>query len=176
MNCLVLGACLLVLVMLAAPISLGYDSGEKWLKIKWLGLSLTKRLVDEKPKKQKTSTAKRKRRGGAMFKRLWARRELCLELIQRGLRFMLEVVKGLNFRDSRASVCLPDPMWNGLLFGVVSTIHLEQVSLSVNFENRNYVKIQVVIYPYRVASKLAAFLLQLPYIRIVRFAWDLKKT
>ena len=66
-------------------------------------------------------------------------------------------------------------MWNGLLFAVVSTIHLENVYLSVNFENRNYAKIRVTIYPYRVASKLATFLIQLPYIRILRFAWDLKK-
>ncbi|MHB9074498.1 MAG: hypothetical protein ACYC6G_13340 [Desulfobaccales bacterium] len=172
----ILGALLLGLLILAAPISLGYDSGEKWLRIKWLGLSLKKRLAEEKPKKQKASTEKRKRRGGAVLKRLWAKRELCLELIQRGLRFMLEVLKTLNFRDSEACVSLPDPMWNGLLFAMVSNIHLENVSLSVNFENRNYAKIRVMIYPYRVASKLTTFLLQLPYIRILRFAWDLKKT
>jgi hypothetical protein len=163
-------------VILAAPISLGYDSGEKWLKIKWLGLSLKKRLDEEKPKKQKAITEKRKKRDWAVLKRLWAKRELCLELIQRVWRFILEVFKTLNFRDSQASVSLPDPMWNGLLFAVVTNIHLENVSLSVNFENCNYAKIRVTIYPYQVASKLTTFLIQLPYIRILRFAWDLKKT
>jgi hypothetical protein len=176
MSYLIVSVILMGVVILAAPISLGYDSGENWLKIKWLGLSLKKRLAEEKPKKQKASTEKRERRGWAGLKRLWAKRELCLELIQRVWRFMLEVFKTLNFRDSQAAISLPDPMWNGLLFAVASNIHLENVSLSVNFENRNYAKIRVTIYPYRVASKLTTFLIQLPYIRILRFAWDLKKT
>jgi hypothetical protein len=176
MSYLILSVILMGVVILATPISLGYDSGEKWLRIKWLGLSLKKRLAEGKPKKQKASAEKMKRRGGAVLKRLWARRELCLELIQRGLRFMLEVFKTLNFRDSEAAISLPDPMWNGLLFAAATNIHLENVSLSVNFENRNYAKIRVMIYPYRVASKLTTFLIQLPYIRILRFAWDLKKT
>jgi hypothetical protein len=172
----ILSALLMGVVILAAPISLGYDSGEQWLRIKWLGLSLKKRLDEEKPKKPKAITEKRKRRGGAVLKQLWARRELCLELIQRVWRVMLEVFKTLNFRDSEANISLPDPLWNGLLFAVVSNIRLENVDLAVNFEDRNYAKIRVMIYPYRVASKLTAFLVRLPYIRILRFARDLKKT
>jgi hypothetical protein len=67
-------------------------------------------------------------------------------------------------------------MWNGLLFGVLSTLNLENVDLSVNFENQNFAKIRVTIYPYRVARQVAVFMLHLPYIRIMRCAWDLKKS
>jgi len=65
-------------------------------------------------------------------------------------------------------------MLNGLLYAVVSNIHMENVDFSVNFENRNFAKIRVTVYPYLVALKLTTFLIRLPYIRILRFAWDLK--
>ena len=171
----ILGALLVGLLMLVAPISLGYDSGEKWLRITWLGLTLKKGLEEEKPKKKKALAPKKKRRGRARLLRLWEKRELCLELGHRVWRFMLEVFRTLNFRESEASVSLPDPMWNGLLYAMVSNIHLENMDLSVNFENRNYAKIRVTVYPHRVAGQLAILLLKLPYVRILRFAWDLKK-
>lgn len=173
---LILGLLLMGLLILAVPISLGYDTGEPWLKITWLGLTLKKRLEEEKPPKKKTITQKSKMRGWAVLRRLWEKRDLCLELLQRVWRFFLEVFRTLNFRDSEAGISLPDPMWNGLLYGVVSTIHLENISLSVNFENRNYAKIRVTVYPYRVIHQVTTFLLHLPYLRILRFAWDLKKT
>ena len=172
---LVLGAILLTVLILAAPISLGYDSTDHWLRIKWLGLSLRKRLGTAKPKKPKKTAAKKKVSGGAILARLWSRRELCLELIQHLWRLVLDVLKTLRFRDSSATISLPDPALNGLLFAVVANIPLEQVDLSVNFENRNFAKIRVTIYPYRVASKLTSFLLHLPYLRLVRFSWELKK-
>jgi hypothetical protein len=176
MSYLIMGLLLMGLLILAAPISLRYDSGEQWLRIKWLGLSLKKRWGVEKPKKpRKTIAQKSKRSGLAVLQRLWEKRELCLELIHRVGRFCLEIFRTLSFRDSEASMSLPDPMLNGLLYAVASNIHLDNVDLSVNFENRNFAKIRVTIYPYRVASKLATFLLQLPYLRLVRFAWDLKK-
>jgi hypothetical protein len=66
-------------------------------------------------------------------------------------------------------------MWNGLLYGVLPNFHLKDFNLSVNFENRNYVKIWVTVFPYRVVTKLAALLLRLPYIRLFRLAWELRK-
>jgi len=173
---LILGIILVGLVLLAAPISLGYDSGEPWLRIKWLGLCLKKRLGVEKPKKpRKTMARKSIRHGWTVLRRLWEKRELCLELLHQLRRFVLEVFRTLSFRDSEAGISLPDPMLNGLLYAVVSNIHLENLDFSVNFENRNFAKIRVTVYPYRVAGKLAVLLLQLPYIRILRFAWELKK-
>jgi hypothetical protein len=171
----ILGVLLVGLLVLAAPISLGYDSGEKWLKITWLGLTLKKGLKEEKPKKKKALAPKKKRRGRARLLEVWEKRELCLELGSRIWQFMVAVFRTFSFRESEASVSLPDPMLNGLLFAAVTNIHLENVDLSVNFENQNFAKIRVTIYPYRVAGQVAILLLKLPYIRILRFAWDLKK-
>jgi len=174
---LILGIILLALLILAAPISLGYDTGEEWLRIKWLGLSLKQRLGVEKPKKpKKTVTETGKTHGWKGLRQVWQRRDLCLELIYRVWRLVLEVFRTLSFRDSEATLSLPDPMLNGLLYGVVSNINLKNVDLSVNFENRNYAKIRVTVYPYRVAAQLATFLVRLPYLRMLRFAWDLKKS
>jgi hypothetical protein len=164
-----------LVILLAAPISLRYVSTEPWLRITWLGLSLRKRLGAKKPKEPKKRVSKKKASGPAILARLWSRRELCLELIQHLWRLFLEVLKALSFRDSRAAVSLPDPALNGLLFAVVANIPLEQVDVSVNFENRNFAKIRVTVYPYRVAWKLIGFLLRLPYLRLVRFSWELKK-
>ncbi len=172
----ILGGLLLGIVILAAPISLGYNSAEKWFKLKWLGLTITRRLGREKPKKttRKTSQKPGKIKGGAIMPRLWRQRELVTELITRLGRFSLEVCRTLSFRDSEASLSLPDPMWNGVLYGVLTNIQLQNVNLSVNFENRNYAKLWVTAYPYRVAWKLAALLIRLPYLNLLRFAWDLK--
>jgi hypothetical protein len=176
MSYLILGAILLGLVILAVPVSLGYDSGEKWFKVRWLGLTMTNRLGVEKPKKlNKTVTQKRQISTWPLMRRLWRQRDLCLKLIHQVRRFGLEVIRTLKFRDTEAALSLPDPMWNGLLYAVVTNIDLKNVDLSVNFENRNFAKIWVTVYPYRVAGKLAVLLLRLPYLRIIRFAWDLKK-
>ena len=176
MSYLILGAILVMLVILAAPISLGYDSVDRRFMVKWLGLTMTKRLEVEKPKKlQKIKPKKRKISALTVLRRLWQQRELCLELTNRVGRFVLEVFRTLKFRDSEASVSLPDPMWNGLLYAVVTNIRLENVYLSVNFEHRNYAKIWVTVFPYRVAGKLAGLFVRLPYTRLVRFAWELSK-
>jgi hypothetical protein len=175
MTYVVLSVLMLGLLFLAAPISLGYDSREQWLKIRWLGLSLKKNLEKGKPKKKRGLTQKKKKQGWALLLRLWEKRDLCLELSQRVWRFILGVCRTFNFRESEAGVSLPDPALNGLLFAVVNNIHLDNVALSVNFENHNFAKIRVTIYPYRVARQLAILMLHLPYIRILRFVWDLKK-
>lgn len=168
---------MLGIVILAIPISLGYDSAEGWFRVKWLGLTITSRLGKKKPKKtrKKITKTKRKINGRALGIHLWQQRELVEGLIIRLGRFALEVVKTLSLRNSEAAVSLPDPMWNGVLYGVLTNIRLQNVDLSVNFENHNFAKIWVTVYPYRVAGKLAALLVHLPYIRILRFAWDLKK-
>jgi hypothetical protein len=172
----ILGVLLLGLIILTVPISLGYDSAEKWFQVKWLGLTLTRRLGGEQPEKirRKTSQKLGKLKPGAILPRLWQQRELVTALIARLGRFVLEVCRTLSFRDSEATVSLPDPMWNGVLYGVLTNIQLKHVNLSVNFENRNYAKLWVTAYPYRLAWKLAALLFRLPYLNLLRFAWDLK--
>ncbi len=177
MSYFILGAILVGAVILAAPISLRYNSGEPGIRVKWLGLTVTSRLGVGKPKKLKKAAIRKSRvSGGRMLRRLWRQRELFWELTCQAKRFIFGVYRTLDFRDSEATLSLPDPMWNGLLYAVVTNLPLNSLSLSVNFENRNYAQIRVRVFPYRVAGKLAAFLLNLPYIRILRFAWDLKRS
>lgn len=171
----ILGLMLLGLLILAVPVSLGYDTGEPWLKIKWLGLTLRKSLTEKKKLKQKAKTTTSPKRSRPVMLRLWEKRDLCLELLQRFWHLFLAVLRTLNFRGSEAGISLPDPMWNGLLSGVVSNIHVDNFSLLVNFDNRNYAKIRVTVYPYRVMRQVTIFLLRLPYLRMMRFAWGLKK-
>ena len=170
----ILGVLLLALVILAVPISLGYDSVEKWFQVRWLGLTITRRLGQEKPEKIREKTAKKKNYGRAIMARFWQKRDLVLQLLPQLGRFGLEVVRTLSFRDSVASFSLPDPMWNGIIYGVLCNLHLKEVNLSVNFVQRNYARIWVTVYPYRVARQLAVLLLHLPYLQMLRFAWDLK--
>ena len=86
---LILGVLLMGLLILVAPISLGYDTGEPWLKIRWLGLTLKKSFAAKKPQKKKTPNEKSEKskkiqkRGWAVFLRLWEKRDLCLELLHR---------------------------------------------------------------------------------------------
>ena len=40
----ILGGLLLGMVLLAVPISLGYNSAAKWFQVNWLGLTITRRL------------------------------------------------------------------------------------------------------------------------------------
>jgi len=171
-----LGLVLLVTIILAAPLSLGYDSLEQRLQWRWLGLTITSELGREKPgKPRKSRAAKKQGRGPANLGLLWRQRDLVRELIHKLLGFAWEVCRTLTFRDSEATFSLPDPMWNGMLYAVLTNINVRDVNLSVNFEARNYAKIWVTIYPYRVFQKLAVFLLHFPYIRVFRLAWALRK-
>jgi hypothetical protein len=172
----ILGVLLLGMALLAVPVSLGYDSTARWFQVNWLGLTITRRLGQKKPEKIRPKTTKKPKKhyGRAILPRLWRQRELVTELITQLGRFGLEVVRTLSFRDSVASFSLPDPMWNGVLYGVLCNFHLKEVYLSVNFEQRNYAKIWVTVYPHRLARQLAGLLLRLPLLNIIRFAWDLK--
>ena len=177
-----LGLILLGLIILAAPVSLGYNSLENRFKVRWLGLTFTRMLGREKPEKPKKpkktpkrKTAASKARGLGAMKVILRQRDLVRELIRKILGFVLEVGRTLTFRDSEAAISLPDPALNGMLHAVVSNINLPKMNLSVNFEQRNYAKIWVRVYPYRVFQKLAVFLFHFPFIKTIRLAWALKK-
>jgi len=169
----------IVIFLLAAPVSLGYDSLEKWLKVRWLGMTLTRRLGRQKPKKPKKTPespgSKRKAGNFGAMRLLWRQRDLVRELIRKLLRLFLEVYQTLSFRDSEATVSLPDPMCNGMLYGVLTNIKVQELNLTINFEAHNYAKIWVTVYPYRVLQKLAVFLLDFPYLRTIKLAWGLKQ-
>jgi hypothetical protein len=76
----ILAAVLLALVILAVPVSLGYDSVDSRLRVKWLGLTFTKRLGGEKPAKirltRQKSRPKKQLQGRVALTRLWQGRDL----------------------------------------------------------------------------------------------------
>jgi hypothetical protein len=172
----ILGAILVGMVLLAAPISFGYDSTERRVKLAWLGLTITRRLKGERREPAPQKTKKRwKTRGLAMMRRLCQGRDLVWDLLDRVGRFGFEIFRGLSFRNSEVRISLPDPMWNGLLFAVAANLQLKEMNLSVNFDNRNYAKVWVTAYPFRVVRALASLLIRLPYLRLLRLARDLRR-
>lgn len=177
---ILLGVILAAMIILMMPVSLGYNSLEKWLKVRWLGVTVTRVLGREKPKKPKKpkkipQSLKTKTSSSGGIRLLWRQRDLIRELIQKLLGLALEVYRTLSFRDSEATFSLPDPMWNGMLYAVLTNIKAQEMNLSVNFEERNYAKIWVTLYPYRVMQKLLVFLLHFPYLRTLKLAWGLKR-
>jgi hypothetical protein len=172
-----LGLILVGIIILAAPLSLGYNSVERWFKVRWLGLTFTKGLDQEKPKKPKKIPKSKTpaSKGLGIVRVILGHRDLVWELIGKFLGFALEVYRTLSFRDSEATFSLPDPAWNGMLYAVVQNINLQEINLSINFEERNYARIWVTVYPYRLLQKLAMFLFHFPFFRTIRLAWALKK-
>lgn len=172
----IIGAVLVALAILAVPLSLGYDSTTRRLRVKWLGMTVIRRLKAKKPEKPAEEPKKKwKYRTPAIMWRLWQKRDLVLEIVRQLEQFILKVYRTLSFQDTKVDLSLPDPMWNGVLFGVLTNLHLQEINLLVNFENRNYARIRVTIYPIMVVQKLASLLVRLPYMRLLRLAWDLKK-
>lgn len=91
----ILGAILVGMVVLAAPISFEFDSTERRIKFAWLGLTITRRLEGQKRERAPKKTKKRwKTRGLAMLRRLCQGRDLVWELVERVGRFGLEVFRG----------------------------------------------------------------------------------
>ncbi|MHB8068853.1 MAG: hypothetical protein ACYDIC_13265 [Desulfobaccales bacterium] len=172
-----LGVILVGMILLMTPVSLGYNSLEQWLKVRWLGVTITRGLGRKKPKQPKKipKSLKAKKSSFEGVRLLWRQRDLVRELLQKLLGLALQVYQTLSFRDSEAHFSLPDPMWNGMLYAVLTNIEAQELNLSVNFEERNYAKIWVTVYPYRVMQKLAVFLLHFPYLRTLKLAWGLKR-
>jgi hypothetical protein len=172
---LLLGLILLVMVILLAPITLKYNSAESRFQVKWLGLTFTKRLGEEKPRKiRKKARKKWQVYGSATAGSLWRHRDLLRKLFHQVWQFLLDVWRTLVFRECEAAISLPDPMLNGLLYGMLINTPLPQAGLWVNFEQRNYARIAVTVYPYRVAGKFIVMLFHLPYLKMLRLARDLK--
>ena len=161
--CLFLGMALLIV-----PLSLGYDSGEKVLQGKWLGLTFTKRLRPGKPRKPRGDRKPKKKADKTIWRGLLADRGLALGLLKKTVKFVIDLGRTLSFKDTKVSLSLPDPAWNGVLYGILTNLDLQDIQLSVNFYHQNHAKLWVTLYPYRVVFRVAAFIISLPGVRIVR--------
>jgi hypothetical protein len=165
-----------ILVFLLIPVSLRFDSTHKHLTVTWMGLSLTKRLGKEKPRPAKETPEKEKKRTiKAIGKRLLKDKHLTFELLQKAYGTAIDMLRSVSVRKMEATFSTPDPLWNGMLWGIFSNIHLENVDLSVNFQDVNDMQACLEIYPYRIVNIAAGLLIRLPYRRIIRAAWYFKK-
>jgi hypothetical protein len=165
---------ILVMALLTFPLSLGYDTREEVLKAKWLGLSFAKRLRPGKPRKPPKDRRLKKKADRTIWRGILADRGLALELLKKTVRFIINLFRRLSFQKTEVSLSLPDPAWNGVLFGMLTNLDLPDIHLSVNFYQQNYAKIWVKFHPYRVAFCAVAFLISLPGVRIVK-AWYKQK-
>lgn len=179
-----------LLAILLFPISLRFDSTREQFRVAWLGLSFTKKLSskkllgpiakrekEEEPPTAKGETQKKKKhRIKAIGRFLLHDRYLILELLRKGYRPLINVLHAVSLRELEASFSTPDPMWNGVLFGVFSNIHLDNVRLSANFTNINYVRGRMQLYPYQIVKMTTSLMIRLPYRRIIKTFLYIKKS
>ncbi len=179
-----------IAALLLIPVSLRFDSTQRSLHVGWMGLSFTKSLArkrlkpakevpvirkeTKKPKEKPEET--KKGRISVAGKLLLKERELMIELLQRGYRSILDLFRSFSIREMEASVSTPDPMWNGVLAGIFASVSLEDVKLSANFQNINYVRGWLLFRPYRVAIAAAGLFIRLPYRHIIKTLLSIKKS
>lgn len=171
-----LGISVGILALLLIPISFRLDSSQRSLTVGWMGLSVTRRLGRKKARRPEEKPEKKKRRTIKAIGRLLLKdKYLILELLQKLYRPLLCMLRSASIREIEAKFSTPDPLWNGVLYGIIANIHHKNVKLSVNFQNINYLRGCFQIYPYRVVNAVTGLLIRLPYRRISRAVLSVKK-
>ncbi len=165
-----------ILAFPLAPISLRFDSTQKYLSVGWMGLSVEKKLGRKKPRRPVEKPEREKKRNiKAIGLRLAKDSDLILELFQKGYRSMIDILRSASIQEIEATFSTPDPMWNGVLYGILTNMHFQNVNLSMNFQNINYVRGYLQFYPYKTVKVAAGLLIRLPYRRIIRTALYIRK-
>lgn len=172
-----LAIAVIFLLIFLLPVSLGYDSTQKQVKVRWLGLTVTRELKEKHLQKltRKAPKTGAKSRGWALLRRLWQEKALGEELVIKVSRLGLDLLRIISFQDSEVSFSLREPMWNGILYGVLVNTNIEGLALSANFERQNFAKIWLTFYPFQVTVLFLSWLVRLPLQRLIRLAWDIRK-
>jgi hypothetical protein len=161
--------------LLVVPVSLRFNSSEKQLIVRWLGFSIRKKYVTAKPGKPGKKISWK----GWLFRTLGQLvledRTLACDMVSRLFRPFVSMIRSVSLRDIEATFSVPDPMWNGLLHGVLANMSTKNVHLSMNFENVTSIRGSIRFYPYRVLMEVLRLLPRLPYRRIIRAALSRKK-
>ena len=165
-----------VLIVLMIPIKLRFDSRQKRLTLQWMGLSVTKRLEKKKHREWEEGVVTGERRIIKTIGRLLLKdSRLALQLLVRAYHLLVGLVRSSSVRELEANFSTSDPMWNGVLYGLVGNVHRKNVRLSVNFQGINYLRGCFHIRPYRLLHVILSMLVRLPYRRIVQTILDMKK-
>ncbi len=165
------------LVFLFIPLSLRFDTAKKSLQVGWMGVDLKIRLDRRKPARSKKEPERRKKfKAKAIGLYLVEERDLIFELVQKARRPLLRLLRSVSIRNVEGSFSTPDPLWNGVLYGIFFNLPLEKFHLSANFENINYVKGEVQLYLYKIVEAAVPLLIGLPYRRIIRAFLSIRKS
>lgn len=167
---------LAIMGFLFAPVSLTFDLTQKYLKVEWMSLSITKRLEKKKGRGPKEKPEKEGKWNIKTIGLLLVKdRELVFDLFQKGYRSAKDMLRSVSIREIEGTLSTPDPMCNGVLCGIFSNIHLKNVRVSVNFQDINYVRGRLQFYPYKVLKVAGSLTVRLPYRRILRAVLSNKK-
>jgi len=168
---------LMALLSLFTPVSLEFDTVKRSLHVGWMCVDHRMRLGRQKlarsrakPERKKKSHAK------AIGLYLFEERDLIFELFRKARRPLVKLLQSVSIRNVEGSFSTPDPLWNGVLYGICFNLPLENVHLSANFENINYVKGVVQFYPYKLVETGVPLLIGLPYRRIIRAFLAIRKS
>ena len=158
-----------ILAVLLIPVSLRFDSRQKRISVEWLRFSVTRRLVRKKRKVPKErSERETKRTIKAIGRFFLSDRDLFLELCAAAYRFVIDLLRSVSVRKLEVNLSTTDPMWNGVISGVLANVHLENVSLAANFQTENHIKGWLQLYPYKLLKVSTGLLFRLPYRRMIR--------
>jgi len=165
------------LVFLFAPVSLEFDTVKKSLRVGWMGVDLGIRLDRRKTQRPKTEPeSKKKSYARAIGLYLFEESDLIFELIRKARRPLMRMMQSVSLRNIEGSFSTPDPLWNGVLYGICSNLPLENVHLATNFKDINYVKGELQLYPYKIVETAVPLLIGLPYRRIIRAFLSIRKS
>lgn len=165
-----------ILVSFPIPVSLRFDSSENYIKLEWLGFSITKKLERKKPRRPKEKLKKEEKPViKAIGRLLVVDRYLLFDLLQKGYHLAIDVLHSVSVRELEADFSTPDPMWNGVLSGIFANTRFKNATLTTNFQNINHVRGWLQFHPQRVVRVVAGLVICLPYGRIIRTVLYIKR-
>ena len=167
----------ITLVFLFTPVSLEIDTVKKFIRIGWMGAGLRVGL-DRRQSGRSKAEPGRKKKSHAKAIGLYLVREsdLIWELDRKARRRLWRLLQSVSIRNIEASLSTPDPLWNGVLYGICCHLPLENVRLSVNFRNINSVKGELQLYLYKIVETAVPLLIGLPYRRLIRAFLSIRKS
>lgn len=156
-----------ILAILLMPTSIRFDSTERLVRVGWSTFSVTikpgskARAAKGKPKKRIEKLLQTLGRLSMRDPRL------LLAILRTAGRSVNDLARSITVREFEADLSLPDPLSNGVLWGILAGLPVKRVTLRVNFQNINRVRGHVQASPYRLLAVAGCFLVRLPHRRVI---------
>ncbi|MGH9783230.1 MAG: hypothetical protein ACRD88_03515 [Terriglobia bacterium] len=158
---------------------LGQDGGARWF-LAGMPFPLP-RIGRERPGREPRE--RKPRSAGLQFSRLFRFLRFCASdsalrraIVVQGGKLARGAVRSFELSHWHAEFSFADPAVNGMLAGwLAATRWAGQSPVGVNFLGRNWLALEVRLYPYRLAMAGTVFLVQIPHRAILR-QWLASKT